>query len=82
MKINLLQEEIDQLKNIKVKTEKLALDLGEVSIQKARLEILEGALKEDLKQIMLEEQEISDNLVKKYGAVSINIEDGTALKIT
>ena len=82
MKINLLQEEIDQLKNIKQKTEKLALDLGEVSIQKARLEILEGALKEDLKQIMLEEQEVSDSLIKKYGAISINIEDGTALKIT
>lgn len=81
MEINLLQEEIDQLKKIREKTEKLTLSIGEIAVQKARLDFIEAALKEDLRELMLEEETLSDTLVKKYGPVSINLEKGIATEI-
>jgi hypothetical protein len=82
MKINLLQEEIDQLVKIKERTEKLVANLGEIAVQKARLNLVEQAYLGELQELMIEEESASESLVKKYGPVSVNIEDGTATKIT
>ena len=81
MEINLSQEEVTKLREIKERTEKLIVDLGDVSIQKTRLELLEESLKEELKRIITDEQVISQEFLTKYGAISVNIEKGTAFKI-
>jgi hypothetical protein len=82
MKINLLQEEIEQLTKLKQRTETLTAHLGEIALQKTRLEIVEQTYKEELREIMILEETTSESLVKKYGPVSINIEEGIATKIT
>lgn len=82
MEINLLQEEVTKLKEIKERNDKLVVNFGEVAIQKARLDLLEQALKEELKEISVKEQAISDELVTKYGPISIDLEKGTALKMS
>lgn len=81
MEINLLQEEIDRLKKVKESSEKLTAEIGSLAIQKARLEILEQSLKDDLKDVMIEETSISQELLGKYGPVSIDIEKGIAITL-
>lgn len=81
MEINLLQEEIDRLKKVKESSEKLTTEIGSLAIQKARLEILEQSLKDDLKDVMIEETSISQELLGKYGPVSIDIEKGIAITL-
>lgn len=82
MEINLLQEEVSKLREIKERNDRLVISFGEVAIQKARLELLQQALTEELKDISSKEQGISDELVTKYGPISINLEKGTALKMS
>lgn len=81
MEINLLQEEIDRLKKVKETTERLTAEIGNLSIQKARLEILEQSLKDELKDVMIEESSVSQDLIGKYGPVSVDLEKGIAISL-
>lgn len=82
MEVNLLQEEVTKLKEVKERSDKLVIDLGEVAIQKARLELVEESLKQELKKVVEAEQSISEELVAKYGAVSVDLEKGVAYKLS
>lgn len=81
MEINLQQQELDQLKELKEVTNKLVANLGDIATQKIRLEIIEDSLKEELKQLMTREQNLSETLVQKYGPISIDLDKGTATTI-
>lgn len=82
MEIKLLQEEVNEIKQIKERTAQLSTDLGEISLQKLKLEIIESALKETLKNLIVEEQKLADDLFNKYGDISVDVEKGIATKIT
>jgi frataxin-like iron-binding protein CyaY len=72
----LTQEEINQIKDLKVQFSQITDAVGEVEIQKMNLEIK----RENLKQILinLQEQEIklAQELEQKYGQGTISLETG------
>jgi hypothetical protein len=82
MEISLQQEELAQLQELKEVTNRLVASLGDIALQKARLEIIEAGLKEELRELMLKEQTASEQLVQKYGPISINLERGIATSMS
>ena len=71
------QEELQELKALRNKSDELIIHLGEIQYQKAILDAQEKQLKDSVVNLKLEEKSITDKLVEKYGNVSIDIETGT-----
>lgn len=82
MKIDLLQEELTELKELKEQNDLLILSLGEIMLQKIKLDQTEQALKNEVNILAKREQEISEKLIAKYGNISVDVENGVATKIS
>ena len=64
------QEELTQLKELRTKVSQLTLDLGNLMINKIKLEESENLLKKTL-------SDLENKLTKKYGKGSIDLDSGT-----
>ena len=70
-------EEINQLKDLRNKINQLALQFGELYIQKVKFEETETQLKTQLSSLEEEEAKLAKSLSEKYGDGSIDLESGT-----
>ena len=71
------QEELTQLKELRTKVSQLTLDLGNLMINKIKLEESENLLKKTLSDLEKEESTLAKSLSKKYGKGSIDLDSGT-----
>ena len=71
------QEEINSLKSFQTRMEEIITQLGRIHLSKIRLNEQENILKNEIKNIEKEEQELAQTLTNKYGKGSLNIETGT-----
>ena len=71
------QEELDSLKNFQIRLEQVVSQLGRVHLSKIKLNEQENMLKDEIKKIEKEEQELAQTLTNKYGRGSLDIETGT-----
>lgn len=73
----LTQEELASIKEIDNKNKQLIVAFGEIESQIIQLQDRKDKLKEEMMKLILEEREVVNSLQTKYGAVKINLEDGT-----
>mgnify|MGYP003144020164 CR=1 FL=1 len=71
------QEELNSLKSFQTRTEQVITQLGRVHFSKIKLNEQESILKNEIKNIEKEEQELAQTLSSKYGKGSLDIETGT-----
>ena len=71
------QQELDEIKKLRDNLSELTFQLGQLSIQKIKLEERESTLKNKLKSIEKEETTIAKKLTDKYGKGSIDLVSGT-----
>ena len=71
------QEELDNLKSFQTRLEQVLSQLGRVHLSKIKLNEQEDLIKEEIKKIETEEQELAKSLSDKYGRGSLDIETGT-----
>lgn len=69
-------EELKKITDLKQEVSQLIYSLGELQYQKVGLEQIELQLKDKVKQVKLQENQVLNDLKEKYGNVSINIETG------
>jgi len=72
----LTKEEIQSLKDLKVKFDQLVGVIGETEVQIMNLELRRDALKSNLIAIQEEEMKLGKELEEKYGNGTISIEKG------
>ncbi len=70
-------EELESLKNFQSRMEQVISQLGRVYLSKIKLDEQENQLKDEIKKIENEEQELAKVLSNKYGRGSLDIETGT-----
>ena len=70
-------EELESLKNFQSRREQVISQLGRVYLSKIKLDEQENQLKDEIKKIENEEQELAKVLSNKYGRGSLDIETGT-----
>ena len=70
------QEEINSLKSFQLRMEEVIVRLGRVHLSKIKLNEQENMLKDEIKKIEKEEQELAQTLTNKYGRGSLDIETG------
>ena len=71
------KSEIEQLKILRTKTENLTFNLGQLTINKIKLEKIEKQYKQELSNLEKEEITLAETLTKKYGKGSIDLKIGT-----
>jgi len=71
------KEELSSLQNFQAKTDQLVTQLGRVYLSKIKLSEQEELLKNEIKKIEMEEQELAKSLSDKYGKGSLDINTGT-----
>ena len=71
------KEELKELKDLRLSLDSLTFQLGQVSIEKIKLEEHQNLLKNKLKDLEKKEVSIAKRLSSKYGKGSIDIETGT-----
>tara|TARA_Y100000004_G_C8922450_1_gene416042 strand:- start:756 stop:1049 length:294 start_codon:yes stop_codon:yes gene_type:complete len=69
--------ELTQLKELRKKSEELTFNLGQLMINKIRIETTETNLKQSLFELEKEESILAKKLTSKYGKGSIDLESGT-----
>mgnify|MGYP003336517314 CR=1 FL=1 len=72
----LTKEEIQSLKDLKVKFDQLVGVIGETEVQIMNLELRRDALKSNLISIQEEEMKLGKELEEKYGNGTISLEKG------
>ena len=70
------QEELKTLKNFQSRLDQLVTQLGRVHLSKIKLNEQEELLKNEIKTLEKEEQELAKTLSDKYGKGSLDIETG------
>jgi len=75
------ESELNQLKELQDKTKALVFELGEIEMIKIQLDIRRKQAEEFLSSTSLEEQELTEKLIEKYGKSSINPENGEITKL-
>ncbi len=70
-------EELEKLKGIRNETDTFIIALGQIEYQKTLLELQHEQLKRQVLESKEREKFIYDELVTKYGNVSVDIESGT-----
>ncbi len=78
--IKLLQEELDNLKNIQTTQLNIASELGKIEYNIQLLELQKEKIVEGLENLKKEEEEMGAQLSQKYGNGSIDIDQGTFTK--
>ena len=71
------EEEIKSLRSFQSRMEQVVIQLGRVHFSKIKLNEQENMLKDEIKKIEREEQELAQTLTNKYGKGSLDIETGT-----
>ena len=71
------EEEINTLKSFQSRMEQVITSLGRVNYSRVKLDDQENVLKDEIKKIEKEEQELAQTLTNKYGKGSLDIETGT-----
>ena len=72
----LTKEEIQSLKDLKVRFDQLVGVIGETEVQIMNLELRRDALKSNLISIQEEEMKLGKELEEKYGNGTISLEKG------
>jgi len=70
-------EELENLKNFQLRMDQILSQLGRVHLSKIKLDEQETLIKDEIKKIETEEQELAKTLSDKYGKGSLDIETGT-----
>jgi len=71
------EKELEQLKELKQRTQKMLFSLGEISYNKILLAQQKENIKIELKNIDSEEKTLKEFLIQKYGDnLNINLETG------
>ena len=70
------EEEIKSLRSFQSRMEQVVIQLGRVHLSKIKLNEQEDMLKNEVKKIEKEEQELAQTLTNKYGKGSLDIETG------
>ena len=70
------KEELNSLKSFQLRMEEVIVRLGRVHLSKIKLNEQENMLKDEIKKIEKEEQELTQTLTNKYGRGSLDIETG------
>ena len=71
------EEELKEIKDLRLSLDTITFQLGRISIEKIKLEETENNLKNQLKTLEKKEASIAKKLTNKYGKGSIDIETGT-----
>ena len=71
------KEELDKLILLRNEHDKITFQLGQMYISKIQLEKDENLLKNKLSSILEKEKTIAEDLSKKYGNGTIDLESGT-----
>jgi hypothetical protein len=69
-------EELQSLKDIQQKRDKLTVDFGYIEVQIQELELQKEMLIEFLTQLKKEEEQLSQEISSKYGKGSIDLNSG------
>ena len=72
----LTEQELNQLKNLRSKLNKITAQFGQLAINKIKIKETEDSLKTQLSALEKEESDIAKVLSNKYGKGTINIETG------
>tara|TARA_Y100000592_G_scaffold92580_1_gene154496 strand:+ start:572 stop:835 length:264 start_codon:yes stop_codon:yes gene_type:complete len=75
------ENELTQLKELQDKTKALVFELGEIEMIKIQLDVRRNQAEEFLLKTSLEEQELTEKLIEKYGKSSVNPETGEVTKL-
>ena len=70
------KEELNSLKSFQLRMEEVIVRLGRVHLSKIKLNEQENMLKDEIKKIEKEEQELAQTLTNKYGRGSLDIDTG------
>ena len=71
------EKELKEIKDLRLSLDTLVFQLGQISVEKIRIEEAENDLKNNLKNLEKKETSIAKKLSDKYGKGSINLETGT-----
>jgi hypothetical protein len=74
-------EELNTLRKFQYELENLVLQLGKMQLSKIKLEEQDTLLKNELKNMEIEEQKLAQTLTDKYGKGSLDIETGVFTSI-
>ncbi len=69
-------EELNNLKSFQTRLDQVLSQLGRVQLSKIKLDEQENLIKDEIKKIETEEQELAKTLSDKYGRGSLDIETG------
>tara|TARA_B100001564_G_scaffold341776_1_gene336809 strand:- start:448 stop:696 length:249 start_codon:yes stop_codon:yes gene_type:complete len=72
----LTKEEIEKLASLQEKQNNLVLNLGSIEYQKSYLEKSKKEIYQQLEALEVEQNQEAQNLEKKYGRGTINLESG------
>ena len=70
-------EELNEIRDLRTELNQITFQLGQVNINKIRIENTEILIKKELIDLEKKEQNIAKKLSDKYGKGSIDIETGT-----
>jgi len=70
-------EELEKLKGIRNETDTYIIALGQIQYQKTLLDLQQEQIKKQVLESKEKEKGVYDELVAKYGNVSVDIETGT-----
>ena len=70
-------EELNEIKALRIELNQITFQLGQININKIRIENTEAIIKKELLDLEKKEQNIAKKLSDKYGKGSIDIETGT-----
>jgi len=70
-------EELEKLKSIRNETDTFIIALGQIQYQKTLLDLQQDQIKRQVLESKEKEKSVYDELVVKYGNVSVDIESGT-----
>jgi len=71
------EQEIKQLKDLRYGLDKLTINLGQLAVQKIKIQKTEEDLKNQLEVLENNEKKLAKLLSDKYGKGSIDLETGT-----
>jgi len=71
------ESELKEIKDLRMSLNTLTYQLGQISVEKIKLEEVENNCKNQLKDLEKKEASIAKKLTSKYGKGSMNTETGT-----
>ena len=71
------EKDLSTLKQLQADTDKLVYNLGQLYVQKEKMNQTENELKQAIKVIEQREEDLGKDLSAKYGIGTVNIEAGT-----